>query len=224
MNLLNYLHEINPYDNFTLKLKFNLNFNFGFPQKTLETGLKTGPNKIIEIGSWKGRSAIFMADYLKNNKIMPEIICIDTWLGAQEMWKQPDRNGERYQGLNLKNGYPNLYYQFLTNIIISKHQDCIVPFPNTSNIAFRLLKSLNYQADMIYVDGSHDYEDVLCDLKNYWQLLKINGLILGDDFGWAGVAQAVNEFVTKNKLKLDLYSDGGWIISKNKNSKKLKIM
>jgi len=39
------------------------------------------PSLIIEVGSWKGASAITMADALAAEKLPGKILCIDTWLG-----------------------------------------------------------------------------------------------------------------------------------------------
>src|SRR5687767_5354488 len=69
------------------------------------------PRVIIEIGSWKGQSAITMADACKAQKWLPAIICIDTWLGSEEMiFKWPHE-------LRRLHGFPMLYYQFLSNVV-----------------------------------------------------------------------------------------------------------
>ena len=71
---------------------------------------KVLPNTIIEVGTWKGGSAVSMAKYCKtiipfykSNYDTTKIYCIDTWLGAAEFWtgelaRTPERN------LLLKNG------------------------------------------------------------------------------------------------------------------------
>ena len=37
--------------------------------------------------------------------------------------------------------------------------------------------------DFIYIDASHEYEDVLNDLKMFLPKLKSNGIIAGHDWG-----------------------------------------
>ena len=39
------------------------------------------PGLIIEVGSWKGLSAVNMAKHIKKKNIDCELVCIDTWLG-----------------------------------------------------------------------------------------------------------------------------------------------
>ena len=73
---------------------------------------KIKPNLIIEIGSWKGRSAIHMAQLTKKYNSPAEILCIDTFLGSPQMWINKD-NKNFYKSLKIKNGYPQVYNTFL---------------------------------------------------------------------------------------------------------------
>lgn len=64
--------------------------------------------------------------------------------------------------------------------------------------------------DWIYIDGNHEYEFVLADLKNYFFKVKKGGLIIGDDYdtvGWwnDGVSKAVKEFVDLDKYKISKF-------------------
>jgi hypothetical protein len=112
-------------------------------------------------------------------------------LGSVEFWNEFADTPER--DLMLKNGYPQIYYQFLSNVVHNNLQDVIIPIPNTSANAAKILAYNNVKADLIYIDGSHEYEDVKDDIKNYLPLLNKEGIMFGDDYGWAGVHKAVNE-------------------------------
>jgi len=140
---------------------------------------KIKPTHIIEVGTWKGMSAINMAKTVKDLSLDTKITCVDTWLGALEFWSKnsqtPDRN------LLLKNGYPQIYYQFLSNVVHNKVEDIITPFPITSLIAARYFIQNNIKADLIYIDGSHDFEDVYYDVNYYYRILNNKGIIFGDD-------------------------------------------
>jgi len=172
------------------------------------------PSIIVEVGTWKGQSAITMGECVKRLGINTEIYCIDTWLGALEFWTGPLSSSPE-RDLMLKNGYPSVYYQFISNVIHSNLQDIINPLPMTSLIGARYLKQNNKKADLIYIDASHCYEDVKSDIAAYYSLLSDSGKIFGDDYGdaWSGVVQAVDEFSKDNNLKLNII-DNFWIISK----------
>ncbi len=172
---------------------------------------KYRPKRIIEVGTWLGQSAINMAKYTQSSGLKCDIVCVDTWLGALEFIEDshPMRN------LRKLHGYPQVYYQFLSNIINEGVADIIRPFPQTSVIAARHFKRTNLTADVIYIDGSHDYDDVKADINAYWGLVNEGGCLFGDDYdGWPEVRKAVDEFVDSNNLNLEV-EGRFWKIGKN---------
>lgn len=161
------------------------------------------PNTIIEVGTWKGASAITMATICRALALFDtKIYCVDTWLGALEFWTDLKETQER--DLMLKNGYPSIYNQFLSNVIHNKVQDMIIPVPNTSFIGAKILQHYGVKAELIYIDGSHEYEDVLSDIKVYKELC--TGVMFGDDYNWPYVKMAVND-----SLKNIQIVDNFWI-------------
>lgn len=153
---------------------------------------RTKPKTIIEVGTWLGASAINMAKITKELKLDTKIYCVDTWLGAEEFWTRLNNTSER--NLKLKNGYPQVYFDFLSNVVEHNVQDVIIPIPNTSYVGSFILKHYNIQAELIYIDGSHEYVDVKTDIISYKELLKPEGIMFGDDIAhFAGVKQAVDE-------------------------------
>jgi Methyltransferase domain len=156
------------------------------------------PKLFIEVGSWKGMSSVFIGRAIKEAKLSCPLICVDTWLGAEEHFK----------GMGVReNGYPRLYFQFAANIIINGLADVVVPFPQTSHIAADMFSSKSIKADLVYIDASHHYRDVIVDLNLYWDLITDDGCLIGDDYhwGWPGVVQAAHEFATKVKRPLYIW-------------------
>ena len=49
--------------------------------------------------------------------------------------------------------------------------------------------------DYVYIDGEHSYDAVTRDLTNYFFKVKVGGYLIGDDYGWAGIASAVQDFL-----------------------------
>lgn len=176
------------------------------------------PRRIIEVGTWKGASAIGMARLAKDHGLDVEIVCIDTWLGALEFWMSHD-DPNRYGSLKMRHGYPNVYYTFIANVILSGHSDSITPFPQTSLNGARWLSLQGLHADLIYIDGSHEEADVLADVVAFWQVLRPGGVIFGDDFSesWPSVIRAVRSFAEHNGLRLEEDNEF-WIIKKLEDS------
>jgi len=170
---------------------------------------------ILEVGSWKGASALHMAALQRNmGRADSEIVCVDTCLGSLEFWT--DRSdGERYRSLNLRYGYPTVYYTFLSNVLAAHEQEVITPFPITSAIAARFFAQRGLSFDVIYIDGSHDEADVAADLASYWPLVRFGGVMFGDDYDnfWPGVKRSVNSFVSRSGIDVETFL-GKWIIRK----------
>lgn len=163
---------------------------------------ETRPRIVFEVGTWLGASAINMAEAARDMGLKTKVYCVDTWLGAEEFWNKYSHTSER--DLLLKNGYPQTYFKFLANVVEHGLQNFIVPVPNTSHIGAMILAHRRLKADLIYIDGSHDYEDVRGDIRDYMPLLNEGGVMFGDDFGLGGVRRAVEEslsgrFVVEHK-------------------------
>lgn len=152
------------------------------------------PQTIVEVGTWLGASAIHMAKQCADIGIKPSIYCVDTWLGAAEFWTTHAATEER--NLRLKNGYPQVYFDFLANVVRHNLTGSITPVPNTSLIGCQILKHKGVVADLIYIDGSHDTEDVRSDIQAYRELLRPGGIMFGDDFDWPSVRVAVSAELT----------------------------
>jgi hypothetical protein len=143
-----------------------------------------------------------MGHRCKELGLTTEIVCIDTWLGNKEHWLKKDAP-DHYDSLKIRNGYPGLYWTFLRNVVEHGMQDVITPMPMPSDTAYYVLKSMNARADLIYIDGAHEYENVTRDLQQYWELLGDDGLLIGDDYvGWDGVTKAANDFARARKMQI----------------------
>ena len=168
------------------------------------------PRLIIEVGTWKGASALTMADALAREGIDGVILCVDTWLGALEFWSDQE-DPERFRALECRHGYPSVYYRFLANVCHAGHQGRVVPFPLPSSAAALWLMRTDLRADMIYLDGSHEEEDVYQDLIDYRNLLAPGGVLFGDDWGWSGVRAAVERFAREERAEIRHLNDK-WVI------------
>jgi hypothetical protein len=80
----------------------------------------------------------------------------------------------------------------------------VVPLPQTSTTAALLLGKLGIRAGMVHIDASHEYDDVIRDVRMYWDLLLPGGYLVGDDYDpfWAGVVRAANEFSAEKGVNL----------------------
>jgi len=169
------------------------------------------PRTMIEVGTWTGASAIHMAKLLKQHAGEATLVCIDTWLGSHHLlWADAYR-----PKLHLKHGFPMQYFQFLANVMKQGCEDVILPLPMTSTAAANYLLTRNVQVDCIYIDASHDEEDVYNDAKKYWKLLRPGGIMFGDDYSprYPGCVRAVNHFAYDESLRLQI-AGKKWMVEK----------
>lgn len=130
---------------------------------------KTDPLRILEIGAYEGKSTTWMSDNLLDH---PDSILysVDTFEGSIENQGQ--------ENLNV------LLETYYSNISKSKNFRKIRPIMGNSHTVLPTLINQNHKFDIIYVDGAHDYEDVLQDGIDAFNLLKDDGLMIFDDYGW----------------------------------------
>lgn len=148
---------------------------------------------ILEIGSYEGISACFFLRYLPNSNID----CVETFEGSEE---------------HSKKDFNKVYLNFNHNL--DQFNERYKVYKMSSNIFFEKKKNENLNKknyDIIYIDGSHKYDDVLNDAKNSLLYLKEDGVIIFDDFLRSyykdikkNPIKAVIEFLNINKKKVTI--------------------
>ena len=80
------------------------------------------------------------------------MLAVDTWLGGEGFWGQGEAKGgvvynrstmkkSKVANLHLVNGYPSVYYSFLSNMVHLGLQDTVIPFPLPGNMAASFLRT-----------------------------------------------------------------------------------
>ena len=162
-------------------------------------------SKLVEIGTWKGKSASYMAVEIANSNKNIEFYCVDTWQGSAEHVR------ELHGDASIINN--TLYEDFLLNIKPVSH--IINPIRSTSIEAAATFE--DNSLDFIFIDAAHDYENVKNDLNAWYPKLKPSGIFAGHDYipNWPGVIQAVNEFCSINRLIIQS-QELCWVVRDNK--------
>ena len=164
------------------------------------------PECLLELGSWKGTSAIMFAKRMLSYCPEPVIACVDTWIGSQEHWLNPKARGD----LHLRWGYPTLYQRFVANVLRAGVAEFIKPMPMMTRTAIKMLARANVKVDAIYVDASHEYREVLDDLEGTWGLLAHSGFVIVDDFRDPEVKRAVCDFCRRPEALASYNADAPW--------------
>ena len=139
--------------------------------------------KYLEIGSWEGNSALFIL----TNFNVKNVVCVDIW-----------------EDINFKDIQKSNYENYKKNI--EEFLNKVKTYKGTSD-SFFLNQRENF--DVIYVDGSHETDQVYKDIKNSWKVLNNKGVLICDDYFYGDIYKnpnnvpsiAINKFIkeeTKN--------------------------
>jgi hypothetical protein len=142
--------------------------NFSLWRRVLQP-LRGKPMRVLEIGSWEGRSAIFFLNFFAGSSI----VCIDTFGG---------NIGEKKVYDSLSTIMPGVEGRFDCNLAPFAHR--AEKIKSLSAPALESLKAQRRRFDLAYIDGSHRRDDVMDDSESVWQLLDVGGVIIWDDYGW----------------------------------------
>jgi hypothetical protein len=155
--------------------------------------------KIVEVGSWKGKSAAFLAVEIHNSGKNISLDCVDTWLGSDEIAHKND--------LWVKNN--ELYNLFLQNIKSLRH--IINPIRMTSIEASSLYE--DESIDAVFLDACHEYRCVKEDIFSWFPKVKIGGVLSGHDYSeyWPDVVNAVNDIFQSENIE---HGSSCWIYYK----------
>jgi predicted O-methyltransferase YrrM len=148
---------------------------------------------ILEIGSWEGMSALFLAERFPK----AQLTCVDTWEGADEHKNHDAATDETLLKIETR---------FRENL--SQHAGRVVAQKMTSDQYFQK-SDASEMFDLIYVDGSHAAKDVERDAENSIRALKSGGLLIFDDYQFKyyknpkeNPAWAINQFIRRHSGSL----------------------
>jgi predicted O-methyltransferase YrrM len=131
---------------------------------------------VLEIGSWAGASAVTWAMALREAGASGTVTCVDPWLPYFDVEAEHDRH---YRDMNDAARDGLIAQLFEHNIRCAGVADMIRQRRGYSQNVLPELPS--GQFDIVYIDGSHRFEDVRFDIQQAKRLLRGGGTICGDD-------------------------------------------
>ena len=162
---------------------------------------KLKPKVVVELGSWLGASTIFMAEKLSEGAI----------LYAVDNWNQQGSAGVQNNPL-WSSKLKTLYQSFLSNVIHKKMTQIVIPIRMDTLEAAR---ALNITAELVYVDASHEEEDVYNDIIHWYPHLDIGGIMCGDDWSFQSVRNAVRRAEKELNQRTKSVGNFWWVGTKS---------
>ncbi|MBU2214168.1 class I SAM-dependent methyltransferase [Patescibacteria group bacterium] len=138
----------------------------------------TGRGAIVEIGSWKGKSTICLAEGSRAGKNIP-IYAIDPHTGSSE-------HGDVYT-----------FEEFKKNISNAGIENMIHPIVKTSKEAS---EGWNKPIELLWIDGAHEEEYVRLDYELWTEHLVPGGTIAFHDSSMPGVKIVLEQYLYKGNV------------------------
>jgi predicted O-methyltransferase YrrM len=128
--------------------------------------------RVLEIGSWEGRSALFFLNHLPN----ATLTCIDTFAGGQEHQEAAARSAKDTRVLR------TVEKRFDANTRAFRKR--VEKIKSNSTDALVALGLKDRRFDVAYIDGGHRASEVYSDGMLTWALMARGGLVIFDDYQW----------------------------------------
>lgn len=160
------------------------------------------PRKILEIGSFEGRSACYLIEKcaaLAESEV--SITCVDTWEGSIE-----HRPGAAAAAVM---GEVERRFDHNVRIALAKAGKPVtlrkVKQHSRNALASLIAAGEQESFDLIYIDGSHEAPDVLADAIMAFPLLRVGGTMIFDDYLWSMQRPGAQDVLLMPKPAIDAF-------------------
>ena len=143
---------------------------------------------VLELGTWLGLSA----DWFARKCPHAHIICIDHWIGDADIART-------------RIPLPPLPEQWYANMWPWRHRMTAI----TADMADGVNQAAAHgiEPDIVYIDGAHDFASVQRDLSAVLDHFP-NARILGDDWTFPTVREAVGDVLRQKKMEERIRGEG----------------
>ena len=169
------------------------------------------PKTFLEIGVFHGvtaRNVCELLNLIHKNEFK--------YIGIDLFEKNEINKTEIIPNTDFSNPLKKIYFKYIKRkdpYSMEAVEDLLAKFKKNIHLirgnSNDVLKKINMSLiDYVFLDGGHEYETVKNDLNNCSDVILNQGTILCDDYNLSyapGVKKAINEYVSKNKFKCELF-------------------
>jgi len=163
-------------------------FDFGDIYAEAVTEAKDGA-RFVEVGTWCGRSAAYMAVEIVNSGKKIDFYCVDTWRGSP---------APQYQEMVRQHG--SIFDAFMRSMGDGGVSEVVKPLISDSADAAHLFA--DHSLDFVFIDASHDFDGVRRDVAAWLPKVRVGGVFAGHDAGCPGLLNAVSAYVPMGQVSI----------------------
>lgn len=154
----------------------------------------------VEIGTYKGRSAIFMLEYISDKNYFAALDVVDPWNNIGNV-------GSELVG-------EEVYQEFLHHlgsVKLNENLDVLIHRMTSLEASYQYYDN---GLDFVMIDSDHDNWECYNDLRAWFTKVKVGGTIAGHDFDQPSVFKSVERFCKENDLTYNSHPGHCWVIEK----------
>lgn len=152
------------------------------------------------VGAEVGVDSATTTEYILRMCPLVSIYAIDPWTAYSDVLSE-----------NISQEHQDKHYQQSVDKL-TPYGDRVSIVRMTSMDAVKLFDDCSL--DFLFIDGSHNYENVLEDLIHWYPKLKLTGLLSGHDIGVPSVYKAMTEFSQMQHLEYIPLENSAWYAQK----------
>ena len=154
----------------------------------------------VEVGSWLGKSAAFMAVEIQRSGKRILFDCVDTFKGSPGEKVHANANRINVKGQCINNLRP--FWSTKNNLFPTTRKGNMLKIVIGSSPGIAA-KYADKSLDFVFIDASHDEKSVRCDITGWLPKIKSGGVLAGHDYSsksFPGVRRAVDSMLPQRKL------------------------
>jgi predicted O-methyltransferase YrrM len=153
------------------------------------------PTRLLEIGCYEGRATSYLIEQCAAFGAV-QIHCVDTWQGSVDL------STERMDGAEQR-----FDHNVATAVSRAAADVALRKIRQRSDTALAgLITERADPFDLIYIDGSHTAADVMTDAVMAFQLLRVGGVMIFDDYLWSMEPPHAADPLNAPKLAIDAFT------------------
>jgi len=151
--------------------------------------------RFVEIGTFFGRSAVYMAEQIAQSQKTIAFDCIDTWdpsFLTQNKTMPPQVRDELQKIADTHGGILGAFFWYVTKCGVGSKI-----FPVRADQIEAAPMYRDGSLDFVFLDSDHSYNATAAAIKAWLPKVKPGGVFAGHDFTprWPGVVAAVNDLI-----------------------------
>jgi GR25 family glycosyltransferase involved in LPS biosynthesis len=170
---------------------------FSFDKIYQQMADETDNGIFVELGSYQGRSSVWMAEYLQIHKKKIQFYCVDLWPDVGLVVAADNNFLDMFNKteVDIASQLPTtLYHTFINNLRQTKTINTVNIIREMSWNAASIFK--DNSVDFVYIDAGHEYYQIKNDIEAWYPKVKPGKVIAGHDYnGFEGITKAVSELL-----------------------------